>query len=121
MHSISLILAICIPVALAASSGCGSRLPSNLAPGKSINNVTLSSKSVVGSITKRQYILHLPSTFKASNDQAVPLVIAFHGQQQPARSMEAISELSNQDFNPDTIVVYPEGMNVQDPGVSSYR
>jgi hypothetical protein len=32
--------------------------------------------------------------------------------------MEVISELSNPAFNPNTIVVYPEGMNVQAPGVS---
>jgi poly(3-hydroxybutyrate) depolymerase len=63
--------------------------------------------------------LHLPSSFQVSNDKAVPLVIAFHGQQQPARSMEVISELSNPAFNPNTIVVYPEGMDIQAPGVSS--
>ncbi|KAI4917401.1 hypothetical protein J4E90_003909 [Alternaria incomplexa] len=116
MLSLSLISLLC-PVVLAASSGCGTRLPSGLTPGKSTTNVTLSSKSVIGNITERQYILHLPSKYKASNDEALPLVIAFHGQQQPARSMEVISELSNPDFNPNTIVVYPEGMNVQAPGV----
>jgi len=31
--------------------------------------------------------------------------------------MEKISELSNPDFNKDTIIAYPEGMNVQSPGV----
>ena len=31
--------------------------------------------------------------------------------------MEKISELSNPDFNSDRIVVYPEAMNVQAPGV----
>jgi len=117
MLSLSLISLLC-PVVLAASSGCGTRLPSGLTPGKSTTNVTLSSKSVIGKTTERQYILHLPSKYKASNDEALPLVIAFHGQQQPARSMEVISELSNPDFNPNTIVVYPEGMNVQAPGVS---
>jgi len=117
MRPLSLISLLC-PIVLAASSGCRTRLPSGLTPGKSTTNVTLSSKSVIGKTTERQYILHLPSKYKASNDEALPLVIAFHGQQQPARSMEVISELSNPDFNPNTIVVYPEGMNVQAPGVS---
>jgi poly(3-hydroxybutyrate) depolymerase len=120
MYSLSPTLAIIYPLALAASSGCGTPLPSRLTPGKSTYNVTISSKSVIGTTTERQYILHLPSTFQASNNKAAPLVIAFHGQQQHAWSMEAISELSNPDFNPSTIVAYPEGMDVQAPGVSSY-
>jgi poly(3-hydroxybutyrate) depolymerase len=119
MRTTSLIFSVLCPVSLAASAGCGSTLPSGLSPGKSITNVTISSKSVIGKTTERQYILHLPSSFQVSNDKAAPLVIAFHGQQQPARSMEVISELSNPAFNPNTIVVYPEGMNVQAPGVSS--
>ncbi|CAN9262045.1 unnamed protein product [Alternaria alternata] len=117
MHTLTLVLYALCPIVLAASSGCGSVLPSGLTPGKSTTNVTLSSKSVIGKTTERQYIIHLPSSFDATNKKAAPLVIAFHGQQQPARSMEVISELSNPTFNPNTIVVYPEGMNVQAPGV----
>jgi poly(3-hydroxybutyrate) depolymerase len=82
--------------------------------------VTISSKSVIGTTTDRLYILHLPSTYQASNNKAAPLVLAFHGQQQHAWSMEAITELSNPDFNPNTIVAYPEGVDFQAPGVSSY-
>ncbi|KAF9700611.1 hypothetical protein EKO04_001752 [Ascochyta lentis] len=106
-----------LPAALAASTGCKSALASNLKPGSSTHNITISSKSVIGKTTERQYILHLPSSFSASNDKAAPLVVAFHGQQQPAWSMEKISELSNPAFNGDVVVAYPEGLNVQKPGV----
>ena len=113
----SLATLLLLPTALAASSGCKTTLPSNLTPGSSTHNLTLSSKSVIGKTTERQYILHLPASYKPSNDAPTPLVVAFHGQSQPAWSMEKISELSNPDFNSDRIVVYPEAMNVQAPGV----
>ncbi|RAR00449.1 carbohydrate esterase family 1 protein [Stemphylium lycopersici] len=106
-----------LPLALAASSGCGTALPAGLKPGSSTHNVTLSSKSVIGKTTNREYIIHLPSGYAAANNKAAPLVMAFHGQQQPAWSMEKISQLSDPAFNPGSIIVYPEGMNVQDPGV----
>ncbi|KAF1933196.1 carbohydrate esterase family 1 protein [Didymella exigua CBS 183.55] len=106
-----------LAVASAASSGCKTTLPSNLTPGASTHNLTLSSKSVIGKITQREYILHIPANYKTSNDVSTPLIVAFHGQQQPAWSMEKISELSNPAFNNNTIVAYPEGMNVQAPGV----
>lgn len=103
------------PVAL-ASPGCGLPLPNNLKPGTSTHNVTISSRSVIGKTTQREYILYLPVNF--SNNKPAPLVFAFHGQQQPAWSMEKITQMSDPAFNKDAIVVYPEGMNVQAPGVS---
>jgi poly(3-hydroxybutyrate) depolymerase len=73
---------------------------------------------MIGKTTEREYILHLPAEFQSSNNEAAPLVLAFHGQQQHAWSMEAISELSNPNFNPNAIVAYPQGLDVQAPGVS---
>lgn len=106
-----------LSLANAASSGCRTTLPSSLTPGSSIYNLTLPSKSVIGTTTQRQYILHLPATYAPSNDAPTPLIVAFHGQSQPAWSMEKISELSNPEFNNNTIVAYPSGMNIQPPGV----
>ncbi|EOA84373.1 hypothetical protein ACJQWK_01296 [Exserohilum turcicum] len=111
------VLASLLPIALAASSGCGTTLAPNLRPGTSTHNVTISSRSVIGKTTTREYILYLPKGYAASNDKAAPLVFAFHGQQQPAWSMEKITQLSDPAFNPDAVVVYPQGMNVQPPGV----
>ncbi|KAF3042890.1 hypothetical protein E8E12_004418 [Didymella heteroderae] len=110
-------LTLFLSLANAASSGCRTALPSGLTPGSSTHNLTLSSKSVIGTTTQRQYILHLPANYKPSNDAPTPLIVAFHGQSQPAWSMEKISELSNPEFNKATIVAYPEGMDVQSPGV----
>lgn len=117
MKSFILAALALLPSALAASSGCKAALPANLTPGASTYNLTISSKSVIGKTTDRQYILHLPAGFSAKNDVAAPLVMVFHGQIQPAWSMERITELSSPAFNPNTIIVYPEAMNVQEPGV----
>lgn len=106
-----------LPWAEAASAGCKVALSSTLTPGTSTHNLTISSKSVIGTTTQRQYIVHLPATYAPSNNAPTPLIIAFHGQSQPAWSMEKISELSNPDFNKNSIIAYPEGMNVQSPGV----
>lgn len=111
------VLAGLTPLAL-ASPGCGSSLPINFKPGTSTHNVTISSKSVIGQTTQREYILHLPVNYAPSNNKPSPLVFAFHGQMQPAWNMEKISQLSDPNFNKDSIVVYPAGMDVQAPGVS---
>ena len=118
-YSTASTLLLSLPVAMTASIGCKSALPSNFIPGSSTHNVTISSKSVIGKTTQRQYILHLPTEYSASNDLSTSLILAFHGQSQPAWSMERISGLSNPAFNPSAIVAYPEGMNIQEPGVST--
>ncbi|KAF2126372.1 carbohydrate esterase family 1 protein [Dothidotthia symphoricarpi CBS 119687] len=102
-----------ITLVLASSSGCSKALPSNLTPGGTTQVLTISSKSVIGKTTQREYRVHLPSTFSAKNNAAAPLIIALHGQLQPARSMEAITGLSTPAFNKNAIVVYPEGLNQQ--------
>lgn len=115
--TLTALLPVLPAAALAASSGCQTPLPPTLTPGSSTYNLTISSKSVIGKTADRQYILHLPSNYKPSNDASTPLILAFHGQSQPAWSMERISSFSNPTFNPNAIVAYPEGLNVQDPGV----
>ncbi|KZM20996.1 uncharacterized protein EKO05_0005223 [Ascochyta rabiei] len=118
MKSFLLGTALCVlSTASAASTGCARALASNLTPGSSTYNLTVSSKSVIGKTTQREYILHLPASFSAKNDKPAALVLAFHGQQQPAWSMEKISELSNPAYNGEFVVAYPAGMNVQNPGV----
>ncbi|KAF1352884.1 alpha/beta-hydrolase [Lizonia empirigonia] len=117
MKSFLLAALAILPSALAASRGCKAALPANLTPGVSTHNITISSKSVIGNITDRQYILYLPAGFSANNDVAAPLIMAFHGSSQPAWSMERITELSKPEFNPNSIMVYPQAMNVQSPGL----
>ncbi|KAH6641994.1 Alpha/Beta hydrolase protein [Boeremia exigua] len=107
---------LALPTALAAS-GCRTPLPPNLAPGTSTHNLTLASRSVIGTTTQREYILHLPAGYNASNDEPAPLIVAFHGQSQPAWSMERISGFSDPAWNTEAVVVYPQGLDVQEPGV----
>ncbi|KAF2706088.1 carbohydrate esterase family 1 protein [Pleomassaria siparia CBS 279.74] len=102
--------------AYTGSAGCGKALPGALTPGGPSQNLTIQSQSRIGSNTTRQYIAHLPEGFSATNDKSAPLILAFHGQQQPAYSMERITGLSTSFFNKDSIVIYPEGLNIQDPG-----
>lgn len=109
-----------LPTALAASAGCKAPLSSSLVPGSSTHNLTIPSQSVIGKTTTREFILHLPANYSASNNVPAPLVFAFHGQSQHAWSMEQISELSNPDFNDNAVVVYPQGIPGAQAGVRIY-
>ncbi|RYP04947.1 hypothetical protein DL764_004127 [Monosporascus ibericus] len=97
-HSISL------ASAQRRSSGCGQRIPDGFTPGGPSQTFTIQSESQAGGGT-RQYIGHLPQHFSSQNDQPAPLILAFHGQTQPAWSMEQITGLSTPEFNKDAIVV----------------
>ncbi|KAH7091532.1 Alpha/Beta hydrolase protein [Paraphoma chrysanthemicola] len=113
-----LLALLCLfPLALGASSGCSASLPTGLTPGGASQNLTISSKSVIGNTTERRYIVHLPTNFAASNAKPAPLIFALHGQLQPAWSMESVTQLSQPEFNKDHVVVYPLGLDVQDPGI----
>lgn len=59
---------------------------------------------------ERTYLLHLPSSYDA--DQALPLVVAFHGRGNSGRIMEAQSGLSNLP----AVVAYPDGVLSQPIG-----
>lgn len=58
----------------------------------------------------RQAWIHVPSSY--SDSKAAPLVIALHGKGQPPSEFEYHTQLSNEETNPDAIVVYPEGIKV---------
>jgi poly(3-hydroxybutyrate) depolymerase len=103
--------------ASSGSTGCGKPLPSLLTPGGPSQNFTLTSQSVIGANTTRRYIAYLPERFAITNDVLKPLILAFHGQRQPVWSLERISGLSTGEFNTEYVVVYPEGLNYQEPGV----
>ncbi|KAF2848041.1 carbohydrate esterase family 1 protein [Plenodomus tracheiphilus IPT5] len=111
-----LIAAVSLVPGITASTGCFAALPAGLTPGGPSQNITIASKSVIGNITQRQFLLHLPQNFAAKNDKPAPLILAFHGQLQPAWSMESVTEMSKPAFNKDYVVVYPQGLDVQAPG-----
>ncbi|KAF2794281.1 carbohydrate esterase family 1 protein [Melanomma pulvis-pyrius CBS 109.77] len=97
------------------SAGCGKALPEGLSPGGPSQNFTIESQSQTGGVIRR-YLAHLPEQFDTTNTKSASLILAFHGQTQPARSMERITGLSTHFFNQDAIVVYPEGLDYQSPG-----
>ncbi|KAI8934050.1 hypothetical protein NX059_008816 [Plenodomus lindquistii] len=110
-------VSLLLPATVASSTGCSAALPSGLTPGSASQNITITSKSVIGKSTQRQFLLHLPQNFSPKNDQPGPLVLAFHGQLQPAWSMESVTELSKPAFNTDYVVAYPQALDVQAPGI----
>ncbi|EME88951.1 uncharacterized protein MYCFIDRAFT_120730, partial [Pseudocercospora fijiensis CIRAD86] len=97
------------------SSGCGSTLPSDLIPGAASINITLDSplSSPNATLQKRQYRIHLPANYAASNDVAHPLLLTFNGQFQPTSSIENYTQFSLPSINPNAIAVYPEGIGNQ--------
>lgn len=104
----SLLLSTGILVSTAAavrSGGCGKDLPSTQTPGKSHSETITQSNG-----TPRSYLIHIPSNY--DKDTAVPLYFSFHGNGGTAKGQESLSQFSNEDFNPDGIAVYPQGVSV---------
>ena len=58
----------------------------------------------------REYRLHLPSLYDPNIP--TPVVLSFHGFTRNMRSQEQISQLSNDSFSRETIMVYPQGLGV---------
>lgn len=88
-----------------SSPGCGKELPAAQMPpgGKShMTNFTQSDG------TKRHYLIHIPSNYEKSTP--VPLIFSFHGRTKTAEEQEGLSQFSNENFNPNAIAVYPQGI-----------
>ncbi|KIX94430.1 uncharacterized protein Z520_09816 [Fonsecaea multimorphosa CBS 102226] len=60
---------------------------------------------------QRHALLHIPDSYEAG--VPCPLIVALHGKGQPAKEFEYHTQLSNAAFNADSIVVYPEGVDLQ--------
>ena len=89
-----------------ASAGCGKH---HKDVGKTING-TISSNCCPNVTSVRNYRIHLPINYNINNPTA--LIISYHGAGETPRIHERQSQLSNVLYNPDMIVVYPEGFNV---------
>lgn len=90
------------------SPGCDKPLPKTQEPGKSHNVTDFTTEDG----RKRSYIIHIPSNYDKA--KAVPLIFSFHGRHKTAGGQEALSQFSNEDWNPDAIAVYPQGIDVRD-------
>lgn len=98
-------LALSVTIANAAkTAGCGSKLPSGFTAGGNSNTVKIKSDGM-----SRTYNLYIPENYKIST--AAPLYFSYHGGSQNAENQEELSQLSNPEFNPDGIAVYPQGID----------
>lgn len=110
MKSISLIggllsIASIASAGPAGSAGCGKPLPKAQGKGGDYpTNFTTSDG------TARKYIIHIPSNY--DQDKPVPVIFSFHGRTKTAEEQQGLSQFSNEDWNPDAIAVYPQGLDV---------
>jgi poly(3-hydroxybutyrate) depolymerase len=95
----------------APSGGCGKDLPAAQTPPGGPAHQTDFTQS---DGTARTYRIHIPSNY--DKNKAVPLIFSFHGHGKTSEEQEGLSQFSNEEFNPNGIAVYPQGLKV---GISS--
>ncbi|OBW66729.1 MAG: Pre-mRNA-splicing factor ATP-dependent RNA helicase PRP43 [Aureobasidium pullulans] len=111
--------ALAIGAHSAATSGCGKSLPARIDRGGA--NQTNSLKFTTSGGTVREYGLHIPTSY--DSDESTPLAFSFHGRTRIWQEEEEISGMSNETLNPNFIVVYPQGVDMQwqgDPEAVGY-
>ena len=91
----------------AVSSGCGKDLLKTQQPAGGASHQTTFPQS---DGTDRTYLIHIPSTYNINTP--VPLIFSFHGGGKTSAEQEELSQFSNEDFNPNGIAVYPQGIDV---------
>lgn len=89
-----------------SSKGCGKSLPDGVKLGHS-KNLTIKSDS--GS-SPREYRIHVPESYK--NEDAIPLILSFHGRNKDMKFQEELSQFSNASYGFEGIAVYPQGVPV---------
>ena len=87
-------------------SGCRIPLPSDIEPGKSINQTI----DIQSGASPRKYRIHLPEDYR--NEEPVPLILSFHGRSRDMKYQEELSQFSNASYGFKGIAVYPEGIPV---------
>ncbi|KAF1344837.1 putative ferulic acid esterase [Delphinella strobiligena] len=83
----------------------------------SSNNITYTTTSGV----QRTMLLHIPTNYDI--DLPTPLMFSFHGHGRNGSWHENLTQFSNELFNPDMFVVYPNGINEiwqGDPNATDY-
>ncbi|PVH74779.1 carbohydrate esterase family 1 protein [Cadophora sp. DSE1049] len=92
----------------AGSNGCGKPLPAAQSPPGGASHQTHFTQS---DGTARTYLIHIPSNYDVNT--AVPLIFSFHGRTKNSSEQEDLSQFSNEEWNPDGIAVYPQGIDNQ--------
>ena len=89
-----------------SSVGCGKP---HKADGKT-RSITINSTCCSDVTPTRNYNIHLPTNYNPNSSTA--LIVSYHGAGETPSYHEKESQLSNMSYNPDMIVVYPEGVHV---------
>jgi poly(3-hydroxybutyrate) depolymerase len=92
----------------APSGGCGKNLPAAQTPPGGPAHQTDFTQS---DGTARTYRIHIPSNY--DKNKPVPLIFSFHGHGKTSGEQEDLSQFSNEEFNPNAIAVYPQGLKVR--------
>jgi poly(3-hydroxybutyrate) depolymerase len=88
----------------AALAGCGGLLPGSQEIG-SVANVSISSGGI-----DRYYLISIPPEYDSSIPS--PVILSYHGGDRNAEDQLKLDELTNPQFNTQSFVVYPQGINV---------
>lgn len=75
-------------------------------PSGKVSNVTITSDSL-----NRSYLLSVPPNYQEG--YPAPLVLSYHGGNRSACDQLELDRLTNPDFNTESVVVYPQGINVR--------
>ncbi|KAH0372296.1 alpha/beta-hydrolase, partial [Aureobasidium melanogenum] len=103
----------------AATSGCGNPLSSQLTQGGASQTNSLKFTTSGGVV--RSYLLHIPSSYNVNTP--APIAFSYHGRTETPQDQESISGMSNETMNPNYLIVYPQGINLQwqgDPAAVGY-
>lgn len=98
--------ALVLPKGLSSISleGCLKKLPHGQSAG-SVANVTITSGGLL-----RYYLIAIPPTYH--NEVPTPAILSYHGGERTAESQLELDELTSSQFNTNTFVIYPQGINV---------
>lgn len=98
-----LISAAAAGIALAANTpGCGKSAPYKL------NYLT--EASLISEEQNRTYLVNLPPDYKKNS--AAPLILSFHGNTRDGEEQSQTDQFTNENWNSEYIIVYPDGINV---------
>lgn len=97
-------LAITKSRSLISLEGCLKRLPHGQSVG-SVANVTITSGGLL-----RYFLISIPPTYHA--EVPTPAILSYHGGVRTAEDQLQLDQMTNPEFNTNSFVIYPQGVNV---------
>ncbi|CAK7219806.1 hypothetical protein SEUCBS140593_004016 [Sporothrix eucalyptigena] len=97
------------PCSAKSSSGCGKALPA----GQTLGGVT--SINITSGGLERNFLVFVPPTYKTHTP--TQLILSYHGGTKTALQQLQLDDLTSPEFNRDSFVVYPQGINDSWQGV----